>query len=50
MKQSTVKKLSARGATVKVDNKNSQARQVIAAAGKLRVQVNKGADRGKTNN
>ena len=50
MKQSTVKALSAKGAKVSVDNKNSQQRQVIATAGKLRIQVNKGADRGKTSN
>ena len=50
MKQSKVKKLSANGSSVSVDNKNTQARQVVAAAGKLRIQVNKGADRGKTNN
>ena len=50
MKQSKVKKLSANGNSVSVDNKNPQKRQVIAAAGKLRVQVNKGADRGKANN
>lgn len=50
MKQSRVKELSAKGATVSVDNKNKQQRQVIATAGKLRVQVNKGADRGKANN
>jgi len=50
MKQSDVKKLIAKGASVSVDNKNPQQRQVIATAGKLRVQVNKGAERGKTNN
>lgn len=50
MKQSKVKKLSANGSSVSVDNKNPQARQVVAAAGKLRIQVNKGADRGKANN
>jgi hypothetical protein len=50
MKQSKVKELSAKGARVSVDNKNPQQRQVIATAGKLRVQVKKGADRGKANN
>ena len=50
MKQSRVKALSAKGAQVSVDNKNPQQRQVIATAGKLRIQVNKGADRGKANN
>ena len=50
MKQSKVKQLAAKGATVSVDNKNPQQRQVVATAGKLRVQVNKGADRGKANN
>jgi hypothetical protein len=50
MKQSKVKELAAKGVAVSVDNKNPQPRQVIATAGKLRVQVNKGADRGKTNN
>ena len=50
MKQSKVKELSAKGAQVSVDTKNSQQRQVIATAGKLRIQVNKGADRGKANN
>ena len=49
MRQSKVKKLAASGAKVSVDNKNKQARQVVASAGKLRVQVNKGADRGKAN-
>lgn len=50
MKQQKVKELSAKGAQVSVDNKNAQPRQVIATAGKLRIQVNKGADRGKANN
>ena len=50
MKQSKVKELSAKGAKVGVDNKNTQQRQVIATAGKLRIQVNKGAERGKANN
>lgn len=50
MKQQKVKQLSAKGAQVSVDNKNTQQRQVIATAGKLRIQVNKGADRGKANN
>ena len=50
MKQSKVKELAAKGNTVSVDNKNPQQRQVIATAGKLRIQVNKGADRGKANN
>ena len=50
MKQSKVKELSSKGATVSVDNKNPQRRQVIATAGKLRIQVNKGAERGKTTN
>ena len=50
MRQRKVKELSAKGAKVSVDNKNTQQRQVIATAGKLRIQVGRGADRGKTNN
>jgi len=50
MKQSKIKKLAANGNSVSVDSKNPQQRQVIATAGKLRIQVNKGADRGKANN
>jgi len=50
MKQSKIKKLAAKGSAVSVDTKNPQARQVIATAGKLRIQVGKGAERGKTNN
>ena len=43
-------KLVKDGAKAAVDTKNTQPRRVIAAAGKLRIQVGKGADRGKTNN
>jgi len=50
MKQSKVKELSAKGVKVSVDTKNPQQRQVIAVAGKLRIQVNKGADCGKASN
>ena len=48
MDQKRVKELETQGAKVSVDNKNPQGRQVIATAGKLRIQVNKGAERGKT--
>lgn len=50
MEQKKVKELSAKGAQVSVDTKNPQQRQVVATAGKLRIQVNKGADRGKAKN
>lgn len=50
MRQRKIKQLAANGAKVSVDSKNKQARQVIASAGKLRIQVNKGVDRGKTTN
>lgn len=50
MDKKSVNKLIKAGANVSNDTKNPQKRQVIAAAGKLRVQVNKGADRGKANN
>ena len=51
MKNSQIKKLAASGATVSVDNKNPQARQVVATAGKLRIQVGKGKpSHGKANN
>lgn len=51
MKQRDVKKLAAQGARVGVDNKNPQSRQVVATAGKLRIQVGKGKpSHGKANN
>ena len=49
MDKNAVNKLIKSGVKASNDNKNPQARQVIATAGKLRIQVNKGADRGKTN-
>ena len=50
MDKKSVDKLIKSGAKASNDNKNPQQRQVVAAAGKLRIQVNKGADRGKANN
>ena len=49
MDKKAVDKLVKAGAKTSVDQKNPQARQVIATAGKLRIQVNKGANRGQTN-
>jgi hypothetical protein len=49
MDKKAVDKLIEAGAKTSVDQKNPQQRQVVAAAGKLRIQVNKGADRGQTN-
>ena len=50
MDKRTVNKLIKAGVKASNDTKNPQQRQVVATAGKLRVQVGKGADRGKTNN
>ena len=50
MDKNKVNKLIKSGVKASNDTKNPQQRQVIATAGKLRVQVNKGADRGQTNN
>ena len=47
MKNSTVNNLKAAGKAT--DTRNPQARQVVVTAGKIRIQVNKGADRGQTN-
>lgn len=45
-----VNKLVQQGAKVSTDTKNPQHRQVVAAAGKLRIQVGKGKPtHGKTN-
>jgi hypothetical protein len=49
MDKNAVNKLIKSGVKASNDNKNPQARQVIATAGKLRIQVNKGADRRQTN-
>jgi len=49
MDKKAVDKLIKAGAKTSVDQKNPQGRQVVATAGKLRIQVNKGADRGQTN-
>ena len=48
MDKNAVDRLIKAGVKVSNDNKNPQQRQVIATAGKLRIQVSKGADRGKT--
>ena len=50
MDKNKVNKLIKAGAKASNDTKNPQQRQVIATAGKLRIQVNKGANRGKANN
>lgn len=50
MDKKAVNKLIKAGVKASTDTKNPQQRQVIAAAGKLRIQVGKGAERGKTNN
>lgn len=51
MNRSGVKRLIKKGAVASTDQKNPQQRQVIAAAGKLRIQVGKGNPaNGKTNN
>ena len=50
MDKKSVDKLIKAGVKASNDIKNPQQRQVIATAGKLRIQVNKGADRGKANN
>jgi hypothetical protein len=50
MDKKAVTKLIKTGVKASNDNKNTQQRQVIATAGKLRIQVNKGAERGKANN
>lgn len=50
MQQSKIKNLIRKGAKAVVDEKNPQKRQVVVAAGKLRIQVNKGNPaNGKTN-
>tara|TARA_B100000780_G_scaffold33272_1_gene20857 strand:- start:613 stop:765 length:153 start_codon:yes stop_codon:yes gene_type:complete len=48
MDKNAVDRLIKAGVKASNDNKNPQQRQVIATAGKLRIQVSKGADRGKT--
>lgn len=51
MKKAAVDKLIQQGARSSTDTKNPQQRQVVAAAGKLRIQVGKGKPtHGKTNN
>lgn len=51
MKKAAVDKLIQQGARASTDTKNPQQRQVVAAAGKLRIQVGKGKPtHGKTNN
>tara|TARA_B110000503_G_scaffold132025_1_gene207493 strand:- start:1357 stop:1509 length:153 start_codon:yes stop_codon:yes gene_type:complete len=50
MDKKSVDKLIKAGTKASNDTKNPQQRQVIATAGKLRIQVNKGADRGKASN
>ena len=50
MDKNKVNKLIKAGVKASNDTKNLQQRQVIATAGKLRIQVNKGVDRGKANN
>lgn len=51
MKKAAVDKLIRQGARASTDTKNPQPRQVIATAGKLRIQVGKGKPtHGKTNN
>jgi hypothetical protein len=49
MDKKSVDKLIKAGVKTSNDTKNPQARQVVATAGKLRIQVNKGADRGQAN-
>ena len=48
-KKAEIDKLIKDGVKVSNDTRNPQARQVVHTAGKLRIQVNKGADRGQTN-
>ena len=51
MKKPAINRLVKKGARAITDRKNPQQRQVIAAAGKLRIQVGKGNPaNGKTNN
>ena len=50
MDKKAVDKLIKAGVKASNDTKNPQGRQVVATACKLRIQVNKGADRGKANN
>jgi phosphate starvation-inducible protein PhoH len=51
MNKQQVNKLIKNGAKAQTDKKNPQQRQVVAAAGKLRIQVGKGdTGRGKTSN
>ena len=51
MRQKQIQDLKDSGTAVQsVDNKNNkQERQVVVTAGKIRIQVSKGADRGQTN-
>ncbi len=50
MAKSYVDRLIQRGAQTSTDTKNTQQRQVVATAGKLRIQVGKGKPtHGKTN-
>jgi hypothetical protein len=51
MNKNFVNRKIKQGARAATDKKNPQQRQVIAAAGKLRIQVGKGnPENGKTNN
>lgn len=50
MDKKSTDKLVKNGTKAAVDTKNKQPRRVIATAGKLRIQVGRGADRGKTIN
>jgi len=50
MDKKAVDKLIKSGVKASTDTKNPQGRQVVHTAGKLRIQVNKGAERGKANN
>lgn len=51
MNKNAVNKLIQNGARAVIDTKNPQQRQVVATAGKLRIQVGKGKPtHGKTNN
>lgn len=51
MNKNFVNRLIKKGAQASTDKKNPQQRQVVAAAGKLRIQVGKGNPaNGKTNN
>ena len=51
MNRPYVNRLVQQGAKATTDTKNTQQRQVVAASGKLRIQVGKGKPtHGKTNN